>query len=240
MIRFEMVTPDNFEGVISLKLREDQIGFLENNLYSLAESKVFDYLEPRAIYNDEELIGFMLYYFQPYGVVRQMGPGEGSHKIHSDGITIIDNSGRIRAYNVFIETNNKKMRKVTGGARKRAAYTIINSNHKKIVGVYFQSHEGEIFYASVDSNSSGKKSTNKSDKTKTKVVKVKLLEDKDATITERVDLYESNNEENVNKKVNISETTFDNINFDSSLIKATDFDTTMVNTVDFYEMPDED
>lgn len=85
MIRFEMVTPDNFEGVIGLKLREDQIGFLENNLYSLAESKVFDYLEPRAIYNDEELIGFMLYYFQPYGVVRQMGPGEGSHEIHSDG-----------------------------------------------------------------------------------------------------------------------------------------------------------
>ena len=49
MICFEKVTPDNFEGVINLKLRDDQVGFLENNLYSLAESKVFDYLEPRAI-----------------------------------------------------------------------------------------------------------------------------------------------------------------------------------------------
>jgi diamine N-acetyltransferase len=85
MIRFEKVTPDNFEGVINLKLRDDQVGFLENNLYSLAESKVFDYLEPRAIYDDETLIGFMLYYFQPYGVERQMGPGEGKHEIHSDG-----------------------------------------------------------------------------------------------------------------------------------------------------------
>lgn len=78
MIRFEKVTPDNFEGVINLKMKESQIGFMENNLYSLAEAKVFDYLEPRAIYNDQELIGFMLYYFQPDGVVREMGPGEGA------------------------------------------------------------------------------------------------------------------------------------------------------------------
>lgn len=85
MIRFEKVTPKNFEDVINLRLRDDQVGFLENNLYSLAESYVFTYLEPRAIYNDDELIGFMLYYFQPDGVVRQMGPGEGSHEIHSDG-----------------------------------------------------------------------------------------------------------------------------------------------------------
>ena len=60
MIIFKEVTPDNFEAVINLKLRDDQVGFLENNLYSLAESKVFDYLEPRAIYNDDELVGFML------------------------------------------------------------------------------------------------------------------------------------------------------------------------------------
>lgn len=46
MINFKPVTPDNFEAVINLKLHESQVGFLENNLYSLAESKVFDYLEP--------------------------------------------------------------------------------------------------------------------------------------------------------------------------------------------------
>lgn len=84
-INFRKVTPENFEGVINLELRDDQVGFLENNLYSLAESKVFDYLEPRAIYDGDELIGFMLYYLQPYGVVREMGPGEGKHEVHSDG-----------------------------------------------------------------------------------------------------------------------------------------------------------
>ena len=63
MIHFEKVTPNNFEAVINLRLKDDQIGFLENNLYSLAEAKVFDYLEPRAVYDDNKLIGFMLYYF---------------------------------------------------------------------------------------------------------------------------------------------------------------------------------
>jgi phosphoribosylformylglycinamidine synthase len=38
---------------------------------------------------------------------------------------------------------------VVGGARKRAAYTIVNSKVKKIVGVYFQSQDGETFYEEV-------------------------------------------------------------------------------------------
>ena len=89
MIRFEKVTPKNFEDVINLKMKDFQVGFMENNLYSLAESKVFDYLEPRAIYDDETLIGFMLYYYQPNGIVREMGPGEGVHEIHADGMDYV-------------------------------------------------------------------------------------------------------------------------------------------------------
>ena len=65
-----------------------------------------------------------------------------------DGITVVDNSGRIRAYNVFVESNTRNMN-VVGGARKRAAYTVINSRRKRIVGVYFQSHDGETFYKPV-------------------------------------------------------------------------------------------
>ena len=68
--------------------------------------------------------------------------------LNYDGITIVDNAGRIRAYNVFITSNNK-LTNIVGGARKRAAYTIINSKVKKIVGVYFQSQDGETFYEEV-------------------------------------------------------------------------------------------
>jgi len=63
-----------------------------------------------------------------------------------DGITIIDNSGRIRAYNVFIESTQNSQKKIIGGARRRAAYSILHCKNKKIVGVYFQSQDGDNFY----------------------------------------------------------------------------------------------
>jgi len=63
-----------------------------------------------------------------------------------DGITIIDNAGRIRAYNVFIESSHDKQSKIIGGARRRAAYSILHNKNKKIIGVYFQSQDGDNFY----------------------------------------------------------------------------------------------
>lgn len=66
--------------------------------------------------------------------------------LNYDGITVIDNKGRIRAYNVFVESDSSKDINILGGARKRAAFTVINSKVKKIVGVYFQSQDGEVFY----------------------------------------------------------------------------------------------
>ncbi len=69
--------------------------------------------------------------------------------LNFDGITIIDNAGRIRAYNVFIKPERYSNQTIVGGARKRAAYGIINSGMKKIMGVYFHSQDGEMFYEEV-------------------------------------------------------------------------------------------
>ena len=69
--------------------------------------------------------------------------------LNYDGITVVDNMGRIRAYNVFVETDLNQNAKIYGGARKRAVFSIINSRKKKIVGVYFKSQEGEVFYQRV-------------------------------------------------------------------------------------------
>ena len=69
--------------------------------------------------------------------------------LNFDGITVVDTTGRVLAYNVFVQSNINRTKNVIGGARKRAAYTIINSRRKHIAGVYFQSHEGEIFYKSL-------------------------------------------------------------------------------------------
>lgn len=69
--------------------------------------------------------------------------------LNFDGITIIDNAGRIRAYNVFIKPERYSAQRILGGARRRAAYGIINSSMKKIVGVYFHSQDGDMFYEEV-------------------------------------------------------------------------------------------
>lgn len=69
--------------------------------------------------------------------------------LNKDGITVIDNMGNILAFNVFVPIDTKGTSNIIGGARKRAAYTVINSRKRGIVGVYFQSYDGEIFYANV-------------------------------------------------------------------------------------------
>ena len=66
--------------------------------------------------------------------------------LNYDGITIIDNAGRVRAYNVFVESNQKASEKIVGGARKRAAYTLLKYKEPKFVGVYFQSQDGANFF----------------------------------------------------------------------------------------------
>lgn len=151
MIKFKKVTPENFEAVIGLKMKDSQIGFMENNLYSLAEAKVFDYLEPRAIYSDEELIGFMLYYFQPYGAVREMGPGEGVHEIHSDGKDYV--------YFKRVMVDEKYQGRGLGRAAMKAAADYFKSEYPSIAFIelmhYLDNETGASLYESLGYESTG-------------------------------------------------------------------------------------
>lgn len=65
--------------------------------------------------------------------------------LNYDGITVIDNAGKILAYNVFIESNGKDDM-IIGGARIRAANTLLKHKNTKFIGVYFQSQDGKNFY----------------------------------------------------------------------------------------------
>lgn len=62
-----------------------------------------------------------------------------------DGITILNTNSEIIAYNVFIDNDKGKIdtSSVNGGARKRAAYSIEQSNILGVKGLYFQSHDGD-------------------------------------------------------------------------------------------------
>jgi len=64
-IRLAEITADNWEDVIDLEVFEEQGSFVADNAYSLAEAAYNPHCIPLAIYNGDELVGFMMYH-PPY------------------------------------------------------------------------------------------------------------------------------------------------------------------------------
>ncbi len=54
------VTPENFDAIISMKVRDDQKHFVASNVYSLAEARVFPQRFPMAIYAGETPVGSLM------------------------------------------------------------------------------------------------------------------------------------------------------------------------------------
>jgi len=70
--------------------------------------------------------------------------------LNVDGMTIIDTLARVRGYNVFVRKAPEGVVVPNeGGARKRAANTVLLSGEPKLVGVYFLSQDGNSFYKRV-------------------------------------------------------------------------------------------
>lgn len=55
------LTNDNFEQVVSLRVKETQKDFVQPNLYSIAQAKMDDEIVPLTIYADDKLVGFCMY-----------------------------------------------------------------------------------------------------------------------------------------------------------------------------------
>ncbi|CAN5871186.1 GNAT family N-acetyltransferase [soil metagenome] len=55
------ITPENFKECIDLKVGSDQTNFVASNLYSIAQSKIYPTHLPFAVYNDDEMVGFVMY-----------------------------------------------------------------------------------------------------------------------------------------------------------------------------------
>lgn len=70
--------------------------------------------------------------------------------LNFDGITIIDNEGRIRGYNIFVQPDLRNSKKTFGGARKRAAQSLLDNSKEEYIGVYFQSQDGHVNYERID------------------------------------------------------------------------------------------
>jgi diamine N-acetyltransferase len=61
MVSLKEVNIDNFWDVIELKVNDKQKDFILENSISIAQSKVQPECIPMAIYNDEILVGFLMY-----------------------------------------------------------------------------------------------------------------------------------------------------------------------------------
>jgi diamine N-acetyltransferase len=55
------ITKDDWEEAASLQVREDQADFVVPNVWSIAESKFYDALQPTSIYDDTTMVGFLMY-----------------------------------------------------------------------------------------------------------------------------------------------------------------------------------
>ncbi len=60
-VELAKVTVENFEEVIALEVEEHQEDYVADNVYSIAESRFFPSYQPRAIYGNGKVVGFLMY-----------------------------------------------------------------------------------------------------------------------------------------------------------------------------------
>lgn len=61
MVDFKQITRENFWDCVSLAVSKDQNDFVTNNAVSVAQAKVQPECIPLAIYDDETMVGFLMY-----------------------------------------------------------------------------------------------------------------------------------------------------------------------------------
>ena len=64
-ITLRVIAMHNFTECIKLSVSDDQRAFVAENTYSLAEAKADGVSQPFAIYADNEMVGFIMYDFEP-------------------------------------------------------------------------------------------------------------------------------------------------------------------------------
>ena len=63
MLKLKPVTKENLIEITDLEMEDDQKGFVEDNLFSIAECYLYKEFIPKGIYDGDVPVGFVLYYF---------------------------------------------------------------------------------------------------------------------------------------------------------------------------------
>lgn len=70
------IDKDNFAECVKLEVAPEQKNFVASNVASIAQSKVYQHMVPMAVYNDNAMVGFVMYGCHPetlqYWVIRLM------------------------------------------------------------------------------------------------------------------------------------------------------------------------
>jgi len=61
LVSFKEITRDNFWDCIELTVAKDQVSFVTSNAVSIAQSKIQPECIPLAVYDDDIMIGFIMY-----------------------------------------------------------------------------------------------------------------------------------------------------------------------------------
>ena len=64
-IRLEPITKSNWEAAVALEVRPDQQDFVRSNLWTIAESKFYPFVQLRAFMHEETLVGLAAYGEEP-------------------------------------------------------------------------------------------------------------------------------------------------------------------------------
>lgn len=120
MITLEPLSERNFEAVTKLEVAFDQAGFVAPNVFSIAESKIYNYLQPRVICQSGKAVGFALYGLDPesqrYYIVRLMvdarfqGKGIGRTAVRLIVGEIQSSAGRRSVYLSVVPGNERARR----------------------------------------------------------------------------------------------------------------------------------
>jgi diamine N-acetyltransferase len=65
MIRLRPITRENWDEAARLEVTPEQAGFIEPNVWSIAESCFYDQLRAMAIYDSRTIVGFLMWGYSP-------------------------------------------------------------------------------------------------------------------------------------------------------------------------------